>query len=139
MQRPANYNTKQGEAVLAYLASAKGVFFTAAQIADHLRKEQIAISRPTVYRQLEKLVSEGKVRRYLFGDTSVTCFQYTDPNENGQDLYHMKCEVCDGVFNLKCDEVNHVSRHILETHDFKVNDSKTVFYGKCKTCLRNDH
>jgi len=134
MKRPRNYVTKQGEAVLAYLESVKDMFVTAAQIADHLHKEQVSISRPTVYRQLEKLVKDGKVRRYLFGDTSVSSYQYIDRDEYNSDFYHMKCEVCDKIFDLKCDEVDHVSRHIYESHAFQVNDSKTVFYGKCKTC-----
>ncbi|MDR0490447.1 MAG: transcriptional repressor [Oscillospiraceae bacterium] len=134
MHRPERYSTKQGEAVLAYLASVKDVFVTAAQIADYLQKERVPISRPTVYRQLEKLVREGRLRKYLFGDTSVSSFQYIDPDESCQDSYHLKCEICDGIFNLECDEVDHVSRHIFESHAFRVNDSKTVFYGKCRTC-----
>jgi len=110
------------------------MFVTAAQIADYLQKEQVSISRPTVYRQLEKLARDGKIRKYLFGGTSVSSFQYVDPAEYRQDFYHLKCEICDGVFNLKCDEVDHVSRHISESHAFQVNGSRTVFYGKCKTC-----
>ena len=136
MQRPENYSTKQGEAVLAYLASVKDVFVTAAQIVDHLQKEHVAISRPTVYRQLEKLVRDGKACKHLFGDTSVSRFRFIEPDEYGHESYHLKCEVCGDISDMKCEEVDHVSRHILETHDFKVNDSKTVFYGKCKTCLQ---
>ena len=136
MQRPANYSTKHGKAILAYLASIKDTFVTAAQIAEHLQKEQSSISRPTIYRQLEKLANDGKVRKYLFSGSAVFYFQYIDPNEYEQDLYHLKCEYCNEVFNLKCDEVYHVSRHISEAHSFQVNDSKTVFYGKCKTCLQ---
>ena len=136
MQRPANYNTKHGKAIIAYLASVKGTFVTAAQIAEHLQKEQGAISRPTIYRQLEKLANEGKVRKNLFSDSAIYHFQYIDQNEFEQDLYHLKCESCDEVFNLKCDEVYQVSRHISEAHAFQVDDSKTVFYGKCKTCLQ---
>jgi len=136
MQRPTSYETKHGKAILTYLKAGKDTFITAAKILEHLQEEQGAISRPTVYRQLDKLVASGKARKYSFGGSNVAYFQYIDPAESGQECYHMKCEDCDGVFNLKCDEVNHVSRHILEAHTFKVNDSKTVFYGKCKTCLQ---
>lgn len=136
LQRPAYYNTKHSKVILAYLASEKEIFLTAAQIEEHLHKEQVVISRPTVYRQLEKLVSDGKIRKYTFDGSTVSCFQYVDPNEDERELYHLKCEVCDEVLPLKCDEVFHVARHILETHDFQVNDSKTVFYGKCRLCLQ---
>lgn len=136
MQRPANYNTKHGKAILAYLATAKDTFVTAAQIAEHLQKEQIVISRPTVYRQLDKLVREGRIREFSFDGVSGSCFQYIDPSERGERCYHLKCEICNGIFDLHCDEIECVSRHILESHAFQVNDSKTVFYGKCKICLQ---
>ena len=134
MQRPANYKTKQGEAIIAYLASQRNNFVTAAQIANHLKEQEIAISRPTVYRQLDKLEREGKVRKYIFGDAAVSSFQYIDPENYHQDLYHLKCEICDGIFDLHCDEVDNFSRHIFESHAFQVNGGRTVFYGKCKLC-----
>ena len=137
MKRPASYNTKQGDAVLSCLASVKGNFITASQIEDHLRMERVVISRPTIYRQLDKLVGDGKIRRYLFEDSPVACYRYVDPDNNERDVYHLKCEVCDGVFNLKCDEVGHVSRHISSSHGFQVNESKTVFYGRCGACRQD--
>ena len=134
MQRPANYSTKQGEAVLAYLASVKGAFVSVAQIEAYLKKEQVAISRPTIYRQLEKLVSDGKVSKYSLDGVSVTCFRYNDPSGYGQDTCHLKCEMCNTIFDLECEEVEHISRHISEKHAFKVNGKKIIFYGKCEAC-----
>jgi Fur family ferric uptake transcriptional regulator len=136
LQRPASYNTRHGQAILAYFSAKKDMLLTVAQIVEHLQKEQIAISRPTVYRQIEKLVNEGKIRKLVLGGISGSCFKYIDPGECKRDDCHLKCEICHGVFDLKCDEVDHVSRHIFENHAFQVNGSKTVFYGICKTCLR---
>lgn len=136
MQRPANYNTRHSKEILAYLAEKKEMMITAAQIVEHLQEEQISISRPTVYRQLEKLVSEGKIRKLSFSGISGSCFQYIDPVEHEQNHYHLKCEICNEIFDLKCNEVDHVSRHIFENHAFQVNNGKTVFYGKCKMCLQ---
>lgn len=134
MQRPAHYNTKNGQMIISYLMSVKDTFVTASQIVGHLQQKYGGISRPTVYRQLEKLVSEGKVRKHNFDGSSVTCFQYIDTGEDEHDTCHMKCEVCDGIFNLECDEVTHITRHISEAHAFEVNSRKTVFYGKCELC-----
>ncbi|MCL1828356.1 MAG: transcriptional repressor [Oscillospiraceae bacterium] len=136
MHRPATYSTKQGDAVLACLVSAKNTFVTVAQIADHLQKEHTSVSRPTIYRRLEKLVCDGRVSKYSFGDSSVTSYRYNDPGKYDRDTYHLKCEICNEITDLKCDEVDHVSRHIFKDHAFQVNDSKTVFYGKCEKCLK---
>lgn len=135
MQRPAHYKTKSGNAIISYLETVKDSYVTAAQIVRHLQAELGAVSRPTVYRQLEKMVSEGMVRKYFFDGSSVACFQYVDPNGQEQDLYHLKCEVCNNVFDFECDEVTDISRHISQAHAFQVNDSKTVFYGKCEMCM----
>ena len=134
-RRPANYNTKQGEAVLAYLAAQNGAYVTAAQVVEHFHNGGDIVSRTTIYRQLEKLVNEGKARKYTFDGISGTCFQYINKLQSGQDFCHLKCEGCGGLFSLECDEVDHISRHILDAHAFQVNDTKTVFYGKCRTCL----
>ncbi|MDR1131146.1 MAG: transcriptional repressor [Oscillospiraceae bacterium] len=134
-RHPANYNTKQSEAVLACLAKHKDEYITAAQIGEHFQKSGDPVSRTTIYRQLERLVQEGRARKYTFDGTQGACFRYAEQPENEQDFYHLKCEGCGGIFHLKCDEVDHVSRHIFETHAFQVNDSKTVFYGKCNMCL----
>lgn len=133
MVRPANYNTRHKKAILDYLKSVKDEFVTATQIGTYLQKEQIVISRPTIYRQLERLVKEGAIRKVVLDGTSGSCFQYKD-QAHQQDCYHLKCEICNGIFDLKCDEVHHVSQHIFENHAFQVNDSKTIFYGKCKVC-----
>jgi Fur family ferric uptake transcriptional regulator len=128
------YNTKHGDAVLAYLLARKDSFVTVAQITGHLQKEQVHISRPTVYRQLEKLVGEGKVRKYVFGGASVSSFRYIGSGEHERECYHLKCEICDGIFDIHCGEVSQVTRHISEFHEFQVEGM--VFYGKCKTCLK---
>lgn len=137
MQRPSHYNTKNGKAIISYLASVKDSYVTAAQIAQQIRKEHGAISRPTVYRQLEKLVEEGKVRKFLFDGASMSSYQYIDSDEHEQSFPHLKCEVCNNLFNLDCDEVSHISHHISEAHAFQVNSSKTVFYGKCNVCMHS--
>jgi Fur family ferric uptake transcriptional regulator len=121
--------------VLAYLAYKKGEYVTATQIEEHFHDGVNAVSRTTIYRQLERLVQEGKLRKYTFDGDSGACFAYVDLRENASDLYHLKCEACGEIFDLQCGEIDHVSRHIFENHAFHVNDSKTVFYGTCKKCL----
>jgi len=109
-------------------------FVTVPQIEDYLKSNRISISRPTIYRQLENLVSLGRVSKYSLGGAPVTSFRYNDPDGNRQDACHLKCESCDTIFELECDEVENISRHISKSHAFQVNDRKIVFYGKCESC-----
>ncbi len=135
-KRPENYNTRQGEAILDYLASHKNGYVTAVQIEEYFKSNGSTVSRATIYRRLERLVKEGTVYKYTFNGATGACYQYKDKPEEKPGCCHLKCEVCGGILNLKCGEVDHISRHILENHAFQVNDSKTVFYGKCDICLQ---
>ena len=121
--------------MLSYLSSIKDTSVTAAQVEEHLLSRQTAISRPTVYRQLEKLTEAGLVRRHLFDGASVYSYQFIDSDDTN-DSYHLKCEICEEMVPLKCEEVDQVSQHVLDDHAFKINEGKTVFYGRCKNCLQ---
>ena len=133
-RRPKNYNTKQSEAILAFMAGHKGQYLSAAQVVAHFLNGEDIISRPTIYRQLEKLVHENKIQKYTFNGTVGACFRYVDEPAGEQEMCHLKCESCNRIISLKCNEIDHISRHMLEAHAFQVNDYKTVFYGKCKMC-----
>ena len=122
--------------MLAYLAMHNGEYVTAAQVVGHFRSNGDLVSRTTIYRQLEKLVREGIAQKYSFDGISGTCFQYNGKSQSKQDTCHLKCEGCGEIMNLECEEVEHISQHILDAHAFLVNDGKTVFYGKCSACLR---
>jgi Fur family ferric uptake transcriptional regulator len=133
--RPANYNTKQSEAVLSFLEGNQNAELTAAQIAKYFETSEVPVGRTTVYRQLEKLAREGSVRKYLVDGMLGACFQFVPERERNQDIYHMKCNNCGKVINVQCGLLENVSQHILASHHFQIDDSKTVFYGKCDTCL----
>lgn len=135
-KRPSNYTTKQSEAVLAYLEAQKGSHVNAAQIVEHFEEADISIGRTTIYRQLEKLVRDGKVQKYVIDSTSGACFQYSDERGNTNEHFHLKCENCGEVIHLEGKILPGVVQNILHQYEFEVNVNKTVFYGKCKACLR---
>jgi len=138
MGRPASYNTKQREAVLAYIASLDGGHVTAARIVEHFENENAPIGRTTIYRHLDKLVESGKIHKYNIDDVSGACFAYVSHGTECGEHFHLKCEDCGELFHLQCDTLSEMQRHILAEHAFKVNTMKTVFYGKCDNCLQNE-
>ena len=56
-----SYMTKQQAAVLQCIASCPGGRATAMDLAQKLRQDGQSVGLSTVYRQLEKLVAQGKV------------------------------------------------------------------------------
>ena len=131
----AQYKTKQMTELLAFLKSVQGSHVTVKDICDYFEIRGITVGTTTIYRQLEKMVSEGLVAKYVVDGTSSACFEYTGDEEESQAVcYHCKCEKCGKLIHLHCDEVENLKQHMLEHHDFEMNPLRTVFYGLCSEC-----
>lgn len=137
MQKAYNYKTKQKEAVLAYLKACHG-HITVSQIAEDFQKSPVSIGLTTIYRHLDRLVKEGKVRKYLIEGISGACYQYISTGDNACRHFHLKCEKCGNLTHLECGFIDQLEQHIFTEHDFSLNADKTVFLGKCQNCM-NKH
>ncbi|MDF2844292.1 MAG: Fe2+/Zn2+ uptake regulation protein [Herbinix sp.] len=133
MRQKASYITKQGEAILGYIASLEGTHVTVEQIASYFEQIDGGVGLTTIYRHLDKLVQSGKVRKYIIDGVSSACYQYV--KETNPEQFHLKCDICGSLQHLKCDTLTGLTGHILEEHNFQINATKTVFYGRCKNCL----
>ena len=74
------YRTRQLEQLLQYLKETKGSHFTAEDVRAYFSQKEIQIGIATIYRQLEKLVSEGQIQKYFIDEHSACCFEYTGEN-----------------------------------------------------------
>ena len=136
MKRPTNYQTKQREAIFAYIVSHGNTHVTAAQIVSHFANAETSVGRTTIYRHLDKLIREGRLRKYSVDGIGGACYQYISDNESRQPLL-LKCEGCGELTHLACGVLDEIHQHIYQDHTFKVNTTKTVFYGRCAVCLHS--
>ncbi len=125
------YETKQKSVILDYLKNHSGEHTTAAGIVAGLKANGEKIGTATVYRRLDKLVDNGEVRKYI--TDKVACYQYTG-KECGNH-FHLKCTKCDTLFHVDCDFLSELAPHILQHHNFKVDNYRTVMYGLCEKCV----
>ena len=61
----APYKTKQMTEILTFLKSVQGRHVTVNEICDFFREKGISVGTTTIYRQLEKMVKEGLVAKYV--------------------------------------------------------------------------
>jgi Fur family ferric uptake transcriptional regulator len=132
--RPANYTTKQGEAVLAYLRAQTGEHVTAARIAAHFAQNGAAIGRTTIYRQLDRLVREGRVQKYVVSETAAACYQYADGAACAGVHYHLKCDQCGELIHTREGVLPDIARDIQDGYAFEIDVNRTVFSGVCGGC-----
>lgn len=137
MKRPSHYHTKQGDAILAYIASLDGAHVTVEHIFRHFENQGIPIGLTTIYRNLEKLLTSGKIRKYTLDGTSSACYQYAEEPPSDGDHFHLKCEACGELFHLQCETLQTLHRHVASEHAFQINQAKTVFYGTCHQCSKD--
>ncbi|MCL2045980.1 MAG: transcriptional repressor [Oscillospiraceae bacterium] len=138
MRRPANYNTKQREAILDYIISLDGAHVTAGQIVKHFSNMPIPIGRTTIYRHLDKLMETGKLRRYTTDGVSGVCYQYIGDEVGCYTHFHLKCEDCGELIHMECNMLGRLEGHILKEHSFQINALKTVLYGQCSACSEKE-
>lgn len=116
-----------------YITSLGDVHFTVDSLCSDLSKKGETVGRTTVYRCLEKLKNEGKIRKYTQGAGQSACYQYiTDGHCN--EHFHLKCEKCGSLIHLECSDMAAISEHIKSHHGFTIDYLNTVFYGICERC-----
>ena len=137
MNQRSRYKTKQRESLLGYLASVSGAHVTAGDVWGYFRAQGAGIGQSTIYRQLESLVEEGVVKKYIIDGNSPACFEYVAPDSHmeKESCFHCKCQKCGMLIHLHCDELEEIQVHLSQEHHFKMDPLRTVFYGLCEECM----
>ena len=131
-----SYMTRQQGAVLACIASCPVGRATAMELAQRLRQEGQSVGLSTVYRQLEKLVSQGKVHKLLTEEGA--CYQYCDQARH-TDCFLLQCEGCGTIFHMDCSHLGELYQHLEREHHFRIDPRRTLFYGLCESCGREEN
>ena len=137
MNNKSQYKTKQRAELTAYLMSMAGKHVTVADISEHFEKKSRPIGVTTIYRQLDKMVEEGLVNKYVIDGNSSACYEFIDNDHHHEghiSCYHLKCEKCGKLIHLHCEEIEGLMGHIEKNHSFSIDPKRTIFYGVCEDC-----
>lgn len=134
IMRPSDYKTKQKEKILNFLKENSNRHVTASDIISYLSNGEDSVGSATVYRYLEKLVSSDVVRKFYLDEKTGACYQFIENGEECHEHFHLKCIGCGKLYHIDCEYMQSLCGHVFEHHGFKVDNSKTVLYGKCDKC-----
>ena len=129
------YKTKQKKLIYDFFQSNKHKQFTCEEITYMLLNEGTPVGKTTVYRQLEKFILEGKIKKLNPHKGKSFLYQYVDEELDCENHMHLRCCKCGKYIHLGCDFMNQVSTHILQHHKFVVDNSKTEILGICESCV----
>ncbi len=137
MTTRTKYKTRQRENLLKFFETVPGIHVTAGDVCRYFKEQGTSIGQSTVYRHLESLVDEGVIKKYIIDGDSPACFEYVGPESHvdAEICFHCKCEKCGKLIHLHCEELEEIQGHLLAEHHFRVDPTRTVFYGLCEQCM----
>jgi len=101
----------------------KNHLLSVTQILELLEKNQTQFNKTSVYRALDKLLSEEKVCKQSFGGGE---FVY-ELRAHHHD--HAICNKCEKIIAIECDNHEH-----KEISGFKISHHHKTLYGLCNNC-----
>lgn len=102
---------------------------TADELYQAVRRRLPKISLGTVYRNLEKMVDCGLVRKVDVPGERMRFDADTTPH------YHVRCEICGRVGDVYADGEPALDAAVLKT-DFRITGFNIEFTGLCPTCAK---
>ena len=78
------------------------------------------------------------LRKYTIDTRSCACYEYLRQDGGCKRHFHLKCTKCEKLFHVTCEHLDGIEEHILEHHGFQIDQSKTVLYGLCEDCRKED-
>lgn len=132
------YNTRQKVLIIEMLKQNKHRHMTVEDMMFYFNVQKISVSRATLYRYLDVLVSTGDVKKYITGEGDKACYQFVDSETSCKEHFHLMCIECGELQHLECHHVNEIIEHVENSHQFKVDPGRVVFYGLCENCSKKE-
>ena len=123
------YKTEQRKDLLDYMKNNTNKFVKVEDIEKYLKKKDISIGLTTIYRFLNSLEKQGKVRVEFREHTKY--YQYILEECNNH--FHLQCKKCGKIVHLHCEEIEELKLHIAKEHKFEI-DSMATIMGMCADC-----
>jgi len=127
-----DYRTGQRKQLLAFLEEHREQPMSAEQIGSMILSEGGEISLSAVYRNLDRLVQDGLVRRLPAEDGRKALYQLIGEECAGH--LHMQCTGCGNIIHMDDKATRAMHRAAQACGEFSIDRKRTVLYGKCKNC-----
>ena len=129
-----NYNTKARKFILEYLVNSTDTTVCATDVLEFLNKNGVSANLTTVYRYLNKLLTEHRLIKITDSKTGRSVFQLVKHKKSCDNHLHIKCTKCGKLIHLDCEFIDRIKEHILNDHGFTLECTDSILYGICDEC-----
>ena len=103
-------------------------------IIERLRTMRIKVDRVTVFRNINLLVNKRLIVKTEFNEGKYRYELSSLPHH-----HHFVCTKCGSINDIESDslhkEIDKIARTVNKIHNFKIEEHKVEFFGKCKICM----
>ena len=131
-----SYTTKQYQAILHCLEHRQAEAFSAADLAEELRKAACPVGLATIYRQLEKLEASGRLHKVTTQEGAL--YQYCPHPAAEHGCFLLRCAACGRIVHLDCTHLDSLCHHLESEHHFRIDARQTVLTGMCQSCAEQE-
>lgn len=104
---------------------------TMAELCQKIQMKDPSIGQATVYRNVNRLVSSGKIKRV---STKEGVDHYDGERRNH---YHLVCKQCGKIVDLFDYKIPVYLKELEQTYQVCIKDYQMTFDGVCHDCLRH--
>lgn len=132
-----NYSTRSREYIAEYLKNNSDRTVSASDIYYYLENNDMKINLATIYRNLDRMTSEGTIVKLKSADNEKSVYQFAGNDSHCTHHVHMQCTKCGKIIHLDCGFMNEISKHLSDHHDFTLECKNSVLYGICSDCKKS--
>lgn len=130
------YKTRISQAIEAFAAERQDRGFCAADVSVYLDENGIDANTTTVYRNLDRMVTQDKLIKYQSADGSSSMYRMEKADHSCHEHLHMQCVKCGRVIHIDRDTMNHIAKGVHERYGFMIDCDRSSICGICKDCQR---
>lgn len=130
-----SYQTQPKKLLLEFLKQNSSTPLSIEQIVAGLQGEN-APGKSTVYRLMNHLVEEGRVRRFAKGNSRHFVYQLLECH-GCSDHLHCRCVSCGKLFHMD-HTLSKNMEQLLASGGFSLDTGKTTLQGTCQGCKQGE-
>ncbi|MDD4377018.1 MAG: transcriptional repressor [Eubacteriales bacterium] len=134
MTKVNGYKTSSRTKIMDYLIKNNNKTVSVSDINLHLKDIGCPVNLTTIYRYMDKLTTDGTVKKYVSEKGNKATFQYVERGNKCDQHLHLKCTECGTVIHLDCHFMDEIAEHIQKDHDFNLKCKNSILFGTCKSC-----
>lgn len=129
------YKTNNKQSIMNYILNYTSSF-SAQELYSVMKNNNENIGLTTIYRYLDELVTKNKLKKF-YNEKNVAVYEYLSDCDC-ENHFYLKCSNCDKTIHVDCSHINIFSKHIIEEHDFLIDQNKLFISGLCVDCRKKE-